>query len=79
MSCRPAAVLCSPIALLELPSGAKRSVQDSIEGPEGHLLLGIGVLIGVEGPVNTYLRAGEPFFPTYIVAHSSVMIKTFLV
>ena len=25
----------------------------------GHLLLGIGVLIGVEGPVNTYLRAGE--------------------
>ena len=25
----------------------------------GHLLLGIGVLIAVEGPVNTYLRAGQ--------------------
>ena len=25
----------------------------------GHLLLGLGVLIAVEGPVNTYLRTGE--------------------
>ena len=25
----------------------------------GYLLLGLGVLTGVEGPVNTYLRAGE--------------------
>ena len=26
----------------------------------GYLLLGLGVLTGVEGPVNTYLRAGMP-------------------
>ncbi len=29
----------------------------------GHLLLGIGVLIAIEGPVNTYLRAGEALLP----------------
>ena len=28
----------------------------------GHLLLGIGVLIAIEGPVNTYLRAGKALF-----------------
>ncbi len=39
----------------------------------GHLLLGIGVLIGVEGPVNTYLRAGEASLPIWMSAHSSVM------
>lgn len=28
----------------------------------GSLLLGLGVAIAVEGPVNTYLRTGEPAF-----------------
>ena len=39
----------------------------------GHLLLGIGVLIGVEGPVNTYLRAGDTTCPTYCTCLCPVM------
>lgn len=30
----------------------------------GSLLLGLGVAIAVEGPVNTYLRTGAPLFST---------------
>ena len=38
----------------------------------GHLLLGIGVLIGVEGPVNTYLRAGE-IIPPHTYLHNPLL------
>jgi hypothetical protein len=27
----------------------------------GSLLLGLGVVIGIAGPINTYIRVGQPF------------------
>lgn len=40
----------------------------------GSLLLGLGVLIGVEGPVNTYMRTGKLFPGPHLYAGASIVI-----
>jgi hypothetical protein len=40
----------------------------------GSLLLGLGVLIGVAGPVNTFLRTGKLFPGPHLYAGAAIVV-----
>eukprot|EP01025_Chloroclados_australasicus_P033013 TRINITY_DN33538_c0_g1_i1.p1 TRINITY_DN33538_c0_g1~~TRINITY_DN33538_c0_g1_i1.p1 ORF type:complete len:268 (+),score=28.42 TRINITY_DN33538_c0_g1_i1:23-805(+) len=40
----------------------------------GSLLLGLGVLVGVEGPVNTYIRTGKLFPGPHLYAGAGIVV-----